>query len=461
MPIPSHLAFVSTLCLHPSFTTRAKDPDLLASANLALKYLRLLNKTVGPINANTSTAYVYTASTAGSRRSGGSRRRIGSSESPEKDDDEAICSGLADVESLWRNAKDFWHVVGWAFNCSITHKQRWDRYNLWLEYMLNVLEDDWEVRSDAERLESLMIRYINPEGLVSSIEKRVVRAIFADGSTRSLAEFPEIWKNETRAKKSAGDDPALKRPIAKVSVEEGKYGDFADSSSDLENEERPAKVEPNPPRNNISEPSTDGALLLGGHEAITLRVRLLALLARVSIALPAQAPSLLTLYDLYLTHIRPLPLPTFSLFVSPPFLTLYTPASASSLTQYMARTLIESAASPPLVDDLNQEVLEQCYLPFAANTRSVGDNARFSLCVEALVRLYDSFVGLEWRTGLDGAFEKGIKAREEKGRKVGGRKGEAGQEGGVGDREMLMASGVRLRAVVAMAKVDEDGKGLR
>ena len=112
------------------------------------------------------------------------------------------------------------------------------------------------------------------------------------------------------------------------------------------------------------------------------------------------------------------------------------------------------------MDDLSQEVLEGCYLPFAANTRSVGDNVRFSLCVEALVRLYDSFVGLEWRKGLEEAVERGIRAREEKGKRVGGRKGEAGQEGGTGDREVLRASGVRLRAVVAIAKIGrKTGKG--
>ena len=72
--------------------------------------------------------------------------------------------------------------------------------------------------------------------------------------------------------------------------------------------------------------------------------------------------------------------------------------------------------------------------------------------MEALVRLYDRFVGLDWWQGLIELAEKGIKGREEKGKKVGGRKGEAGQEGGVGDREALKASGVRLKTMIAMAK---------
>ena len=453
MPPSSHLSLISTLALHPSFTTRAKTPDLLVSSNLALKYLRLLNKTVGPVNANISSAYAYNSSTASSRRSGGSRRRIGGSESPEKDDSETVHIDLANTEGLWSRANDFWHVVGWAFNCSIAYKKRWERYQLWLNYIIDVLEDDWEVRSDAERSESLIIRYIDLEGLVSSIEKRIVRAIFAEGSARSLAEFPEIWKNESRERKSAGDAPAIKKPTAKISIEEDNYGDYlSSSSSNLDEEDFSAKPEPSPPRSGTTESSIDGALLLGGHEALTLRTRLLALLARVSIANPTHAPPLLTLYDLYLTQIRPLPLPTFSLFLSPPSLSLFTPAAASSLTQYIARTLVESAAPPPPVDDLSQEVMEECYLPFAANTRSVGDNARFSLCVEALVRLYDGFLGLEWRRSLEQAADRGIRAREEKGKRMGGRKGEAGQEGGMGDREVLRASGVRLRAIVAMAR---------
>ena len=62
------------------------------------------------------------------------------------------------------------------------------------------------------------------------------------------------------------------------------------------------------------------------------------------------------------------------------------------------RTLIPPSAPVPLTvnrsgagadstDLLSREVLEKCYLPFAAKTMSIADNAKVSLLVEWLLRL--------------------------------------------------------------------------
>ncbi|KAL8671565.1 MAG: hypothetical protein Q9224_007619, partial [Gallowayella concinna] len=96
------------------------------------------------------------------------------------------------------------------------------------------------------------------------------------------------------------------------------------------------------------------------------------------------------------------------------------PAAASSLTQIILRSLIASSAPSPFTDDLTQKDLERCYLPFAANTGSISDNAKVSLCVETLMRLLQRACGLDWNDGrLQEAVERGIEAREKKATKAG------------------------------------------
>ena len=53
---------------------------------------------------------------------------------------------ISDADSVWQRAEDFWHVVGWAFRCSVLHPERWERWQIWLQFMCNVLEDDWKER---------------------------------------------------------------------------------------------------------------------------------------------------------------------------------------------------------------------------------------------------------------------------------------------------------------------------
>ena len=388
---------------------------------------------------------------------------------------------LANVESLWARAEDFWHVVGWAFNCSVLHKRRWERWRAWLEYMLQVLEDDWNLRrhmTHADKVDggndpregSLIVNYLGADGSRTGKERRVVRAVFADGSPRALTEFKEIWRNEPRELKK--DNDASKKLETKVNVDEDIYGDYLkdEDDSDLEDVETPifSTSSPTPiltPSAPSPDPSTalllpSGATPLGGIASVNLRLRLLSLLSSVSATLPSPSSftPITTLYDLYLTQMRPLPLPTFSVLLSPISLRHLAPSAASSLTQYILRSLISSSAPLPAKDDLTQEVLEESYLPYAANTSSVADNAKVSLCVEALLRLWNECVGLEWSAGLKGALEEGIEAREVKAKRGGRgrRKGSEGQGvgggGGEEDRVWLRASAERMRRLVDLVR---------
>ena len=457
LPPPQHLALAATIVVNPTFTTRAKSDDRIDAANLALTYLRLVLKHVGPVNGNLQDAFVFCGSGISSRRGASGRRRTTGEFEIARDDEFNINSDLAGSGSLWAQAEDFWQVVGWAFNCSVLHERRWERWILWLEYMIQVLEKDWETRwVDLEncpdgnpdpRAASMVVRYLSADSLSTGQERKVLRAIFANGSSRSNAEFPEIWKNETKERKKASGD--IRRPATKVNIEEGNYGDYdASESSELED------CSPDSSLSAVSPPPEEVpnvAAPLGGTQSISLRLRLLSLLSTVSAMLPEAFLPLAALYDLYLEHIRPLPLPTFFLFMSPASLTLVTAAAASTLTQYILRSLIASAAPSPSTDALAQDVLEQNYLPFAANTQSVSDNARVSLCIETLLRLLDKHVGLEWSESLVEATEKGIEARAKKAKKEGKKGRMSGQQGG--ERVWLNASAERIRAVVEMAKL--------
>lgn len=93
-----------------------------------------------------------------------------------------------------------------------------------------------------------------------------------------------------------------------------------------------------------------------------------------------------------------------------------------SLTQLILSLLLPSSAPLPEEvcnegvdhDELSQFILEQCYLPFAANTSSVSENAKVSILLESLLRLLVREGMMIQTPSLDTAIEVGIKARESK-----------------------------------------------
>jgi len=458
LPPAQHLALAATLVVHPNLTTRAKSQDHSEAANLALRYLRLVVQLVGPVNGDLQDAFAFWGVGTSSRRGGSGRRRTGEDVSPTNDTLNSINSELATTGALWSRVEDFWQVVGWAFNCSILHKNRWERWSLWLEYMIEVLEKDWDIRgeeignSDKDkdddhnpREQSMIVMYLSSEGATTNREKKILRAVFADASPRTLAEFPEVWRNETKELKKDG---AVKKREARIDIEEDNYGDYMEEDEDSDLEDN-LNSPPTPSFLTLvnSTSTTNVANPLGGMDAIILRLRLLSLLSTVSAILPHMFTHLVTLYDIYLEHIRPLPLPTFFLIMSPSSLSLFTPAAASSLTQFILRSIIASSAPLPPKDDLEQDILERSYLPYAANTGSIADNAKVSICVETLLRLLDKHIGLVWSEGLQNAMEAGIEAREIK-----AKKGTKKKQDVEVNRMWLRASAERIRGVVEMAR---------
>ncbi|KAI9881584.1 MAG: hypothetical protein M1830_000148 [Pleopsidium flavum] len=460
-PPPQHLSLAATLVVHPSLTTRARSPERLQTSNIALRLLRHTNKLVGPLNGDFDTAFAFTYFNT-SRRGGNGRRRTADDYSPSSGDDpDIINSEIANSGSVWARAEDFWQVVGWAFNCSVMYPKRWERWKLWLEFIIDVLEDDWverenvsvetEKNPESSMERSLIAKYLQLEGGKMGGNRRVVRAVFADGGAKAMNEFTEVFKNETKTRKK--DDGGLKKREAKVDVEEEIFGDYLedddDDEEDVEDDTETSEPVVNDENFNTDENVANGAESLGGMDSLILRQRLLALLSAVSDTIPKKFMTVGALYDLYLDHIRPLPVPTFQLLVSPSALPYLSPVARSSLTQFILRSLIASSAPNPSTDDLNQDMLEQNFLPYTANTSNMADNAKVSLLVETLLKLLDKHIGLNPTTSLSHAVRAGITAREKKVNGDRKKKGSTKKEEEA-DRVWLNGSANRMRALLEM-----------
>ncbi|KAL8928566.1 MAG: hypothetical protein Q9208_001800 [Pyrenodesmia sp. 3 TL-2023] len=465
LPSSQQIALAATLAIHPSLTTRAESENRLQASAFALQYLRQVLSLVGPINGGLQDAFAFSTPETSSRR-GARRRAAGDDVATPIDSLDSVDLELANAGSVWAKAQDFWRVVGWAFNCSVLHQRRWERWHLWLRYMIDVLEKDWVMRShmhsqdeDTEedpREGSMIVRYLSGNDTTARQDRRIIRAIFADGSPKSAAEFPEIWRNETKEKKRELD---VKKTTSKIDIDAGNWGDYMDgasSSSELGDTPPPES----PSKTAIETVSTttisDVSAPLGGPESIVLRLRLLSLLSTVSVFLPHVYTPLGTLYDIYFEHIRPLPLPQFFLFVSPSSMHYFHSAAASSFLQILLRSLVASSAPLHRTDDVRQETMERCYLPYPANTASISDNAKVSLCVETLLRLLQSHVGLVWSESLQEKVEQGIQAREQKGKKAGKGKGRGKASGEEDERMWLRGSAGRIRGLVELVKGQQE-----
>lgn len=129
-----------------------------------------------------------------------------------------------------------------------------------------------------------------------------------------------------------------------------------------------------------------------------------------------------------------------------------------SLTQLiLSRMLPSSAPKPSTVskkdnDELTQDILEQCYLPFAAHTSSASDNAKVSILAESLLRLLVRERLVCHTTSLDAAVKEGILAREKKTKSDKRRKDRSKRKEEDSDLDYLMASGQRLRSLVLWVK---------
>ncbi|KAK4626295.1 hypothetical protein CLAFUW4_04031 [Fulvia fulva] len=441
VPPPQHLALESTLTVHPTFNTKTIKSENKAASNDAMRYLRQLSRTTNPEDVDLKNAFHFTKGRAQSERSKRSRTR----NSDVASDDEGerpgqIRSKYAEAQSLWNNAEDFWAVVGWAFNCSVKHKARWERWKVWLDQMLDVLQKDLEAhvaskeKQDVDFSETMLGQYLSTIGHGRNNQRKIMRAVMADGSKTSMNMFPEIWRAEPKPPKKQKEEPAAKRQ--KLDIDNSQYGDYFDSDSDAPGSEegkirrsrsatapltksRESEVgsgdeeDAEDSEDELSEQQSSGHTIeaFGGQESIRLRQRFLTVLTRFASVAPALLVDASELFSIFTEFIRPLSLPVFQQFVLPikPFL-------ASNLQATFNEMLFQ-----PLLGTntpsyfITRHVLETTYAPHAAMNTNASDNAKVSLLTESLLRsLWKSGLLVGDLTSLRAAIETGVKARSDK-----------------------------------------------
>ncbi|KAK4503419.1 hypothetical protein PRZ48_004334 [Zasmidium cellare] len=476
VPPHPHLTFASTLTVHPSMTNRTTKPERHVASNDALKYLRHAINTLDAKDGGMKTAFRFEQRRALSERSNrASKRRsdANGAEDDEMDKPGFIRSDYYQKQSLWTHAEDFWAIVGWAFNCSVLHKQRWERWKPWLEQMLDLLQNDLEKHIQLQKDEgadigqSLLAQYISLVGEGRNNRRRIMRAITADGTKKMAAEFGEVWKDETKPpKKKKERDFSSKR--RKLDLDNDQFGDYVDSDSEdevsegkkrksasMEGSSRSRRSKRASKSDDIDEDEMDeqepemtgstSTLTIGDMDSIRLRQRLLTLLTRFSEVAPDKFMDIGELFSLFTEFIRPLPLSIFQQFVMP--LTPYLSTKFSAvLTEMLFRPLLGTNNGNGWID---QKGFETNFAPHAAITTTAVDNAKVSLLIESLLRaLWNANILSGDLTSLKASVEKGISARDEKvaydGRKKTGRNSVLDEQA----KTSLQCSAERMRVLL-------------
>ncbi|KAH7329148.1 major facilitator superfamily transporter [Stachybotrys elegans] len=442
IPPPSHLALLNTLAIHPLYTTRAETLDHLETSSLALAYLRNLLNVVGPVNADFRAAFQFHNVERWARRAGyGSRRDRRRDQDQDNDSDmseldetdgDRLRGRMANDSSVWSRGQDVWSTVGWAFNCSALQPQRWRYWKAWLEFMMDVIEADWveRTRRDREaydangghgdepvaaRQQSIMAMYMDQQNGRHGGMKSMLKAILASGDSLSVSAFPEVFEKEHRAPRK---EPKKRKRQNTLDVENDQFGDYLDDeffSSGVSEPATPQKRRA--PREAASCSTSEGG---GLAESMSLRLRLFKMLSEVIHAL-GKPSELEALYEGFATAVKLLPLPLFSLIVTQRPTPLLM-ATHVTLARELFRLLLPSSYKDPRKVDreadmegaLTMLMLEQSYLPNAANTIALDDNAKLSLVSESAIQLLWIESDAQSSDEFVQAVEKGILARETK-----------------------------------------------
>lgn len=470
----NHLSIAATLLVHPTTTTRLERSAEVDAPHLALRLLRLLTTLVTPTEAKLDVAFSFAR--AQTSRSG-HRSHAGEVVDTQEggNDSKPLHLGLAAEDSLWSRAQDFWHVVGWAFNCSVLHPERWEYWQIWLEFMCGVIEDDWAKReqefqshstqndgstegTEGKRKisssmgldgppifkESLIFQYISSE-FAAGQPRRIFRAIFADGSSSSFNEFRQVFDRELVLRSNKPRANSKKRD--RVNIDRGQYGDYlSEDETDGENNEaagvqtpqsgsKSPAVASKPRRSKRTRRGTRSAAdsstgqeaeegqtttqhagisSIGGLGSLNIRKRLLNILLKVSLQLPKEFTASPKLFQNFIDYIRHQPLPIFQAFVSPYVLQQFSDAELSTLCELLLFNLCESSAPETEEGTLTQTKLELCFLPYATASPRVVDNIKMSILLESCIVLLAKSNMLSATDEFKKAVETGILRRAER-----------------------------------------------
>ena len=289
---PAYIGLASSLIVYPPGTTKASSRDAVKGSDAALRYVRCVHATIeGPAYPALRKAFAFPEE-RNRRRAPGNRSAAGSL-SPELGGDiDRIAGVAANAQCLWYRAEDFWHIVGWAFNCAVIHKKRWDRWKLWLSTMVDFLEADWDSCVEQGRVddasreaflqESLLWQYtVGQAGSANrSMRRRIIKSILAMATPDSLKEYPEVWERETVEPKRK---KASNQPLGEVDFETGDMADY-DSDEDMQDDSEGSDEDE---FHASTTNSNDDAIQnvhnainrFGGQDAIQLRHRFIALVS--------------------------------------------------------------------------------------------------------------------------------------------------------------------------------------
>ncbi|KAM0559558.1 hypothetical protein ACHAPJ_004082 [Fusarium lateritium] len=473
VPPPSHLALLNTLVIHPIHTTRAEKKDHLDVSSQALDYLRNVLAIVGPVNADFRTAFQFSSAPRRRWEQHAHGNDSDMSDAEFSGDEERLRGKLANDGSIWNRGQDFWSTVGWAFNCSTLNPKRWRYWKAWLEFMLDVLEADWNERErrDKEaqqangpeselprtsRDESIIVMYMEQQNGRQNGAKGFIKALFADGSEISSSAFREVFDKEPRGPRK---QPKKRKREQVLDLENDKFGDYFDDESMSSGVSEPPT--PQKPKD-TRKLGTAGAHPPGLVESVNLRFRLFKLLSAVTWSLRHR--ELQRLYEEYTASLKLLPLPLFSLFACQRPNVLLSEAHITITKELFDLLLPSSYKNPSKVDPegdaegcLTLPMLEHCFVPHPANTVALEDNAKLSLVVEDAIQLLWACDLMVYSGDFEAAVEKGIKARETKAKKR--RTGKT--KGDVHDamaQDILTNSGERIRVLLEALKAVQEAE---
>jgi hypothetical protein len=479
VPPASHLALLNTLTIHPLHTSRTAAIDRLEVSSHSLDYLRNLLAIVGPVNANFRAAFQFHSMSRWHRRSNLYNDGTSSDEDVIGDDD-SIRSKFANANSVWYRGQDFWAVVGWAFNCSALHPNRWRYWKVWLEFMTEVLEADWNerMRLDEEAHEraghatpirrtfledSILMMYITQRHGRNGGHKWILKSLFADGSNSCVSVFGEIFDKET---KGLPHHRRKRKRERELEIENDKFGDYYDDESLSSGGSQPPTPQK---RMTLSSSATepDEEPVANFDDSIELRLRLFKLLSAASFYFEKRFVELPDLYETYLGIIRLLPLPQFQHFVSDHSSPLIDTSRVTILRGLLDHMLPSSAPDPAKIDPEGAEdgaittiMLNICYLPHSANTVDIEDNIKISLLLENLLQLLWSKAVLSYSSALRDAAIQGVEARETKIKK---KRGRAKLDSSIDaePKKLLAQSGQRILSfidVIEICHVPDEGE---
>ncbi|KAI0393897.1 hypothetical protein F5Y17DRAFT_430168 [Xylariaceae sp. FL0594] len=426
-PPPSQISQLCSIIIHPDFTSRPREPDWPEISLQSLAYLRDLLSVFGPVNARFKESVLFNTNAISDLDSGSPSSVF---QSPDADE-----RGLVRLtprfgrHSVWQRGRDFFSVVGWAFNCSVLYPERWAWWRRWLELMLDVIEKDLHERQrmdddsgDNERSalrESILASYmLQRSGRTTDGIMWIMKALFADGSTSASSVFQEVWPREYKIK-SRG---ANKRKREQVNIDKGDYGGYLDDDSVISSQ---ASEPPTPQKKRISRDGVEEHTLAASYvETIAMRQRIFALVSYLCYNVSDNSfVDFENLYEKFARKIKELPLALFSSFVSTTTSALLIPQQIEILQCVLSMFMPSGATKPERVDraraeegGISPEILERCYLHSPANTIEAEDNAKMSLLLENLVMIVMQHGNGDevFSSKLMQAVTKGIQARQEK-----------------------------------------------